>query len=136
MTTSDLAKRTGASEPTIRKKLARMMDSGMLRVRAVATPSDLGYGSSAYIGLDIDKPRIKEVAEALAAFPFIDSVTVTTGPYDIIVRACFETIQDLSDFVLGQLGAVEGVKDSHSFLFLEEYKSCGLIGVAGQPAED
>lgn len=130
MATSELAKRISASEPTVRKRLSRLLDEGTIRIRAVASPFDLGYGTSAYIGLDVDKPRIRAVAQIIAAYPFIDSVNIATGPHDIIVKASFRSIHELSEFVLTELGGVEGVKDSNSFLILEDFKNNGLLGVA------
>ncbi len=134
MATSELAKRVSASEPTVRKRLSRLLDDGAIRIRAVASPFDLGYGTSAFIGLDVDKPRIRAVAQIIAAYPFIDSVNIATGPHDIIVKASFRSIQELSEFVLTELGGVEGVKDSNSFLILEDFKNNGLVGVAGTSA--
>lgn len=130
MTTSELSRRIAVSEPTVRKRLARLQQEGTIRIRAVATPSDLGFGTTAYIGLDVDKPRIRAVAQILCAFPFVDSVCIATGPHDLIVKACFRSIHELSEFVLTELGKVKGVQDSNSFLVLEDFKTNGLLGVA------
>lgn len=125
MTTADLARQTGASEPTVRKKLQAMQASGVLKVRASVDPVHLGHEASAYIGVDVDRARITAVAECLAAFPFIDSVSVTTGPYDLMVKGHFATVRDLYDFLFGELAGVEGIKDTHSFLMLQNFKHEG-----------
>lgn len=132
MTTAELARRSGASEPTVRKKLQAMQASGVLKVRASVEPVHMGYQASAYIGLDVDRARITDVAKCLAAFPFIDSVSVTTGPYDLMLKGNFETIPDLYDFLFGELADIEGITDTNSFLVFQNFKYEGHI--PGMPA--
>ncbi|HEY0213349.1 MAG TPA: Lrp/AsnC family transcriptional regulator [Paenirhodobacter sp.] len=131
MPLSEIARRAQASEPTVRKKMAALTDSGVLKIAAIVDPAFLGYEAAAIIGIDVDRPRIEEVARKLASYPFVDSVSVTTGPWDIMIRAFFETVRDLHDFVFVELGAVDGIKDSQSHLVMRSYKFEGLRGVAG-----
>ncbi|RWR06376.1 Lrp/AsnC family transcriptional regulator [Sinirhodobacter populi] len=131
MPLSEIARRAEVSEPTVRKKMAAMTESGLLKVAAIVDPACLGYEAAAIIGIDVDRPRIAEVAQKLASYPFVDSVSVTTGPWDIMIRAFFETVRDLHDFVFVELGAVEGIRDSQSHLVMRSYKFEGLRGVAG-----
>lgn len=130
LSTAEIARRLGVSEPTIRKKLNQLLESSTIRVRAVADPVALGYEAAAYVGVDVERSAIPEVAAVLAAFPFVESVAVTSGPYDIIIKACFETLSDLYEFLLVELATVEGIKDTHSFMILHNEKNDGLIGVA------
>lgn len=131
MPLGEIARRAGISEPTARKKLAALQDSGQLRVRASVDPAHLGYEAAAVIGIDVERQQIEAVARRLTEYPFVESVSVTTGPYDLMIRACFETVRDLHDFVLVELGSVEGIKDSQSFLVMRNYKFEGLVGVPG-----
>ena len=126
MPTAELARRLGTSEPTIRKKLGRLQDDGVIQVVAVSDPAALGYGAPAYIGLDVDRPKIRAVAAALAEYPFISNVAVATGPYDIIVEAAFPTMQDLYEFVLNELTRFQEIRDSHSFIVLQRFKLAGV----------
>lgn len=131
MPLSEIARRAGLSEPTVRRKIAALTDSGLLKIRAIVEPEAIGYGAAAIIGIDVDRPRISEVAAKLASYPFVDSVSVTTGPWDIMIRAFFETVRDLHDFVFVELGSVEGIRDSQSHLVMRSYKFEGIRGVAG-----
>lgn len=131
MSTAEIARRLGLSEPTVRKKLGQLTQEGRVRIRATADPVDLGYEASAFIGIDVERDAIIKVAKVLQQYPFVDSVAVTTGPYDLIIKACFETLRDLYDFLLIELASVEGIKDSNSLMILQNIKNDGLIGVAG-----
>lgn len=131
MATAEMARRLGISEPTVRKKLSQLTQEGRVRIRATADPVDLGYEASAFIGIDVERDAIIKVAKVLQQYPFVDSVAVTTGPYDLIIKACFQTLRDLYDFILIELAAVEEIKDSNSLMILQNIKNDGLIGVAG-----
>ena len=130
MSTAELARETGTSEPTVRRKLARLIDDGVITIRAVSDPVALGYAAPAYIGLDVERHRIEEVAQALSSYPMIETVAVITGPFDILVKAAFHSTAELYDFVLKELAKVKGIKDSHSFLVLRNFKHEGLTTVA------
>jgi Lrp/AsnC family transcriptional regulator, regulator for asnA, asnC and gidA len=130
MSTAELARETGTSEPTVRRKLARLIDDGIITIRAVSDPVALGYAAPAYIGLDVERHRIEEVAQTLSSYPMIETVAVITGPYDILVKAAFHSTTELYDFVLKELAKVKGIKDSHSFLVLRNFKHEGLTSVA------
>lgn len=133
MPTAEIARRLEVSEPTVRKKLARLQDDDIIRITAVADPAYLGRSTSAVIGLDVDRPRIKEVAAALAEYPQVASVVVATGPYDVIIEAAFPSVEHLYDFVLAELTRHEGIRDSHSFLILQRFKLGSVHAVAEPP---
>lgn len=135
MPTSEIAREVGVSEPTARRKLARLIDEGIITIRAVSDPVALGYAAPAYIGIDVDRPRIEEVASFLRRYPMVETVAVITGPYDILVKAAFHSTSELYEFVLKELTKVEGIKDSHSFLVLKSFKHEGLEGVADEASK-
>jgi Lrp/AsnC family transcriptional regulator, regulator for asnA, asnC and gidA len=128
--TSDLARLSGASEPTVRRKLARLLNEKIIVIRAVADPFSLGYAAPAYIGLDVERPKIEEVSEFLCTYPNIESVDVVTGPYDLLIKAAFHSTAELYDFVLKELTKAPGVTDSNSLLVLRNFKHNALEGVA------
>jgi Lrp/AsnC family transcriptional regulator for asnA, asnC and gidA len=130
MTTSDLARECGVSEPTARRKLTRLLETEVIKIRAVSDPFALGYAAPAYIGLDVERSKIEEASKFLSRYPMIESVAVVTGPYDLLVKAAFHSTAELYDFVLEELTKADGIKDSNSFLVLKSFKHDGLEGVA------
>jgi Lrp/AsnC family transcriptional regulator for asnA, asnC and gidA len=128
--TSELARLTGASEPTIRRKLSRLLNDKIIAIRAVADPFVLGYAAPAYIGLDVDRPKVEEVSTFLCGYPNIESIDVVTGPYDLLIKAAFHSTAELYDFVLKELTKADGIRDSNSLLVLRNFKHNSLEGVA------
>jgi Lrp/AsnC family transcriptional regulator, regulator for asnA, asnC and gidA len=136
MATSEIARECGVSEPTARRKLARLLDDKVISIRAVADPIVLGYATPAYIGLDVERSKIEKVSKFLSHYPMIESVAVVTGPHDVLVKAAFDSAAELYDFVLKELTKADGIKDSNSFLVLKSFKHCGFEGVPGGDPEN
>ena len=130
MPTSEMARLCGVSEPTVRRKLARLLDDKIIAIRAVSDPFALGYAAPAYIGLDVERPKIEEVSRFLCGYSNIQSVDVVTGPYDLMIKAAFHSTAELYEFAFTELTKADGIKDSNSLLVLKNFKHDGLEGVA------
>lgn len=131
MSTADIARRIQVSEPTARKKLNRLLSDNVIKVRAVADPVALGYTTPVYIGLVVERTKLGEVAAALAKYDFIESVTISTGPHDITLKACFVSADEVYKFLFEELVKYEGIRDSDTMLIFQNVKYQGLVGVVG-----
>ena len=64
---------------------------------------------SAYIFVLTDMDKTAAVAEAIREIPGVDDVDVVTGPYDVIVRASADTMDELGRMVVGSVQKVPGI---------------------------
>ena len=87
----DMAAELGLAEGTIRKRLDRLLTDGVIRVTAVVEPARVGLNTSAFITVQVDFSRVDEVVRQLAALPEVQSVSIATGNWDIILEAVFPT---------------------------------------------
>ncbi len=110
------------SEGTVRRRLAKLIRERTIRVVAVAEPQQLGYHLSAVIGMRTDPPRTESVATALAALSETEHVAVTTGRYDVLAWVNVVDAAALSDFLQHKAGAVEGVRQTETFVVLDSLK--------------
>ncbi len=117
-----IARTIRVSEGTVRRRLAKLIRERTIRVVAVAEPQQLGYHLSAVIGLRTDPPRTESVATALAAFSETEHVAVTTGRYDVLAWVNLVDAAALSDFLQHKAGAVEGVRQTETFIVLNSPK--------------
>lgn len=131
ISTVELARRLHISEPTARKKLNRILSEGIVKVRAVANPVDLGYTTPVYIGLVVERTKLNDVAEAVAKYDFVESVTISTGPYDVMIKAAFETSTEVYSFLFDELIKLEGIRDTDTTFIFRDIKQHGIIGVVG-----
>lgn len=65
--------------------------------------------AKAYVLIETAVGRAKEVAVALQKLEGVKSVDAVTGPYDIIVIAEGETLNDIGDLVTGRIHPISGI---------------------------
>jgi DNA-binding Lrp family transcriptional regulator len=64
---------------------------------------------NAYILIQTEVGKAASVAEAIALLPGVTNAEDVTGPYDVIVRAEAETVDDLGKLVVANVQAVAGI---------------------------
>jgi len=63
----------------------------------------------AYILVQTEVGKAAEVAAAIADIPGVTQAEDVTGPYDVIVRAQAENVDDLGRLVVAQIQGVDGI---------------------------
>ncbi|MEY9873754.1 DNA-binding Lrp family transcriptional regulator [Streptacidiphilus sp. MAP12-33] len=63
----------------------------------------------AYILIQTEVGKASNVAEVISGIPGVVQAEDVTGPYDVIVRAEAETVDDLGRLVVAQIQQVEGI---------------------------
>ena len=64
---------------------------------------------NAYILIQTEVGKAAAVASAVRAVPGVTEAEDVTGPYDVIVRAEAETVDDLGKLVVARTQSVEGI---------------------------
>lgn len=118
----DIGLELGLSEATIRSKVSRMIQDGLLDIRALVSTKDMAVGhQTAYIGVRLKSPAFKEMAEALSKLPGVIAVAVVTGRYDIILTVMLTPDMSLMDFFNIMLERhSNSVRSNETFLVYEE----------------
>jgi len=89
----------GLSEATIRSRVNRLIEHGLVEIKAMISTKDLGAGYfTAYIGVRLKSPALKKTAEQIAELPGVISVAVVTGRYDLILTVMLTPDLGLMDF--------------------------------------
>lgn len=114
-----IAARVGSSEATVRRRVARLLDEGLVRVVAVASPFALGYRSVAILGLQIDRSQQREIEAALAAMPEVRFIGLTLGSYDAILEVWLPRPEALLDFLSERLGPLPGIRRAEAWQVLK-----------------
>lgn len=119
LTNREIAARLGSSEPTIRRRIDRLLEQGVFKIVAVASPFSLGYSVIAILGLQIDRTRQDEIEQALHAMPELRFIGLTLGSYDLMVEAWFRSNDELLAFMSAKLNRVEGIRRVESWQVLK-----------------
>ena len=124
-----MARDLDVSEGTVRRRLSRLVHDRIIRVTAIAEPEQLGFHTSAFIGLQVDPARVEAVANELAALPETEHVAITTGSYDIFTWVNLASSEALASFLHHKVGTVEGVRQTETFVSLETRKRSAGPGI-------
>lgn len=120
----DIARHLGIAEGTVRKRLERLLSSGVIRIAAIADPDKLGRATRIFVGIEADVAQLEAIAERLSAIPEIHSVNIVTGSYDLIVEAVLSSSDQLLSFLLDNIAAIPGIKRT---------ETCHVLRVVKQP---
>ena len=118
MPVSKVAETLGVPDSTVRHRLARLTESGVISFVTLTDPLKLGYRFWVMIGLKVDLGKIQDILKRLAEFQEIYFVAAATGSFDVIVNAVFISDGHLFRFLSESLSRVDGVKDTVTFVYI------------------
>ena len=118
----EIARNLGVPEATVRYRVRRLTESGLLRITALVEPERLGYTLTAVVSLQAEAECVPEIAKTLAAFPEVMYLVITTGEFDIILTATFLDQDDLYAFLTDRLANIGGVTRSNTAIGLNIVK--------------
>jgi Lrp/AsnC family transcriptional regulator for asnA, asnC and gidA len=110
------------SEGTIRNRVNRLNQHGVMRIVAVTDPRKLGSPIDCLIGLEVDLRQIHAAAARLTQCSELRYVGIATGPFDIIIAGDFRSEEHLLDFVTRTLASIDGIKRSETARILHVHK--------------
>ena len=119
---TQIAGELGVSEAAVRARTNRLVERGILQVVGVTDPLKLGFQQMAMVGIRCERDRLVAVAESVAEFPEVDYVVITAGTYDILIEVVCEDNSALLDFLAERLRAIDGVRDTETFVYLRMVK--------------
>ena len=122
MPNTEIAQNLGISEGSIRRRIGRMISERLVRIVALTDPSILGYELEALVALEVSPVNVRDIAEKVAELPEVRYVGISTGPYDILISACFKSNGQLLDFLAGKIATLEGVKRIQTHIILDVAK--------------
>lgn len=122
MSNSEIARRMGVAEATVRKRLNRLLSQGIILVVAVPSPETVGLTQSAIISVSCELQRVDEVAEALEALPETRYLGYSAGSYDLIMECFFYSHEHLLEFIRSRVAPIPGVRSTQTSIILKVRK--------------
>ncbi len=117
---ASLAAAAGVSESTVRQRVQRLVDAGVIQVVAVTDPTHVGFARQAMIGIRVDGDPSAPLAE-LEAVPEVEYLVSTAGTFDLLVEVVCEDDDHLLD-LLARLRRLPGVSSTETFLYLKLHR--------------
>jgi len=112
---AELSRATGIPESTVRRRMERLHQRGIIEFAMLAEPSKLGYDLRAFVGLRVDLSQLDQITEALRGMPEVAFAGLLTGSYDIVLQIIVRSQDALVDFAQ-RLAAIPGVRSTETFI--------------------
>ena len=119
---TQIAADLGVSEAAVRARTNRLIERGILQVVGVTDPLKLGFQQMAMIGVRCESDQLVTVAEAIAEMSEVDYVVITAGTYDLLIETVCEDNEALLRFLTERLRALDGVRETETFVYLRMVK--------------
>lgn len=121
-TNAHIARVLGVSEPTVRKRIDRLVQDEIIKVVAVLNPSKTGYRTDVLIGISVEPGSLLVVGEALSRREEVVYLGYTTGRHDILVEMLFRDDEALFDFLDQHLPALGPIVSTETYHVLRTGK--------------
>ncbi len=130
MSNKEIARRLDVSEYTVRTRLKRLLDSGIIRITAVSNPIDLGFEVSGNLKIRIELRKAESVLEELAAIDELIWVALTTGGTDVDVDFAVRSLKEFQDLIFNKISKIDGVLSTETSLMVDLIKEKTDYGTA------
>ena len=117
-----IARDVGVSEGTVRRRLKRLIQDGIIKVAAFPDPEALGYKTEALIGIQVDPDKVDAVAGNLTELQSASLVVQTTGAFDLFAWVTLPSSEELGRFLQNRVGTINGVRRTETFVSLSVRK--------------
>lgn len=140
---NQLADKLQLSAPTVRARLRSLIDRNVLKIVGLLNLSERPELIAAVVGINANaQGHLDELMKKIAELPFVSSVSIVTGRFDLIVEVLVAgDVQDLYRFTSELLPRVAGpgvVSRSETFVVMKSHnkwgslsRGCWEIGASG-----
>jgi Lrp/AsnC family transcriptional regulator for asnA, asnC and gidA len=119
---SVIAAKLGVAEGTVRQRMRKLTDAGVVKVSALVNPEIISEHQLCMIGMKVvESKRLEATAEDVTRLPEVRSVAIVTGRYDLLVEVLVASNHGLIRFLSESLAQVPGIESSETFLLLKTY---------------
>jgi Lrp/AsnC family transcriptional regulator for asnA, asnC and gidA len=119
---TEIAKQLDISEGTVRNRLARLQEKGIIQVIGMVDPYTLGFDAPAMIGVSVDPPELEKAAAVIAEFEEVSYLIMVSGEFDLIVEVMCQDRESLAKFLNQKLRLVPGITRTQTYLILRTFK--------------
>jgi Lrp/AsnC family transcriptional regulator for asnA, asnC and gidA len=108
---TEIARQIGdISERTVRYRIDRMIEEGIIRVSAIVSPQAFGLDTYADIWMEVESDQIQEVAKKMAENENVTYVASSLGEADVSIQLVAKDTAEVYRFVTEVVRKVPGVR--------------------------
>lgn len=118
----DIARSIDTPEATVRYRMKRLLDDGIITISAFINTGKVRYENVAYIELKVEPNFFETVLKELVSMESISYLSAVTGEFDIMLEHIYKDNEDLLSFI-NWLKKKEVVTGLNSRNILKIYKA-------------
>ncbi len=122
MSNSEIAKKIGTSEATVRRRIKKMEEKGIISGFSVLMDcSGVGGIVKVIFHIRVEQKSLERVASNLKEKPSIVEIHKVSGDYDLIAKAVFSSADEMRDFMNREMN-IDGIQMVVSYVVAKSYK--------------
>lgn len=116
MPCAEMSRRLQQPARTVRYRLDRLLENGVIQVRPIVNPAAFGYTILADVLIEAEVGRVWEVATAVSQLDDVSYVACATGDRDVSIQVLARSVDALYQFITDQLHTIPGVRRTQTVL--------------------
>lgn len=132
----EISEETGIPASSVRYRVQRLEDSGVLQIVGVSDPLRIGFDRLAMVGLKCEMGKARTVCEELSRMPETSYVVLTTGQFDVMIEVVCRDVQHYTELLHDRLPKQDGIISAETFFVLEAYKLAYGWGFGDEEPEE
>jgi Lrp/AsnC family transcriptional regulator, regulator for asnA, asnC and gidA len=120
---SSIARLTGVSETTVKRRVDALIASGVIMTAVFPNPRRLGYDIQANVGIRTVPTQTHDIALVLREMPEVAFVSVTLGKFDINSYVVTPSMKALTELVTQRMSQIPGVVATETSVSARVYKA-------------
>lgn len=117
-----IARTLGIAEATVRMRVKRMREAGIVEILAFTDPQKVGPYNTAILFVNIDISQRKAILERLEDYPEISFLATLLGRGDLAIEIVASNEQVLWEFVANKIRVLPGVLSVEISSIIEVHK--------------
>ena len=119
---TDIAKKIGMSEATVRTRLNRLIQEEFIQIVAVSNPIKLGFKIVGNIRIHVEIKKMDRIIKELKKLKPLWFVVQTTGGTGIDTEFVVKSLDELNELIFEKINKIDGVIKTETSLFLKYIK--------------
>lgn len=116
-----IAEDLGVSENTIRSRVSRMEEEGVLEIVGLVDPEAVERHRVVIVGVKLSTMDLVKKGEEFSRLRGVVSVCVVTGRFDLILVVMLKEGFDLLEFYTEEVSRLDGVQSVETFVVYKSY---------------
>ena len=118
-----IAKTLHVSSPTVRRRIKRLEENGVLKIYAHVETALVGLPITAIFAFYINPNKLNSAVKELGKKMEFTWLVSTSGRFNVIARGHFASAENVYSFLKDEISNVEGIVNSETFICLHTEKA-------------